>query len=165
MSVRRTSYTIILGTCLLVIVYAILHDQYLVRIAPEHFTVYHEPLWGIENPPLLAAAYAFCAAFVPGLALGLTCAAITTYRNRTPPRTWLVLRGVLCVIIATELLSAASGLYVYVTKNPLYPAALYPDESLPLLVTQTIQLTCYLAGAAFSCVLFAILIRGRLQTP
>ena len=54
---RRDSYGIILGIWGMVALYAVLHDQYLVRIAPEHFTVYHYPIGDIQNPHLLAAVY------------------------------------------------------------------------------------------------------------
>jgi hypothetical protein len=160
---RRDFYTIIAATCLMVIAYAVLHDQYLVRIAPERFTVYHEPLWGIDNPPLLAAAYALCAGLVPGLALGFVCALIAQCGERLALSPAQVLRGVACVILATELLAAATGIYVYLSGNLLYPHDFYPDKSLPLVTTQTIQLTAYFAGAAFSCIYFAILLRRRLS--
>lgn len=67
------------------------------------------------------------------------------------------------IIVATELLAAATGRYVYLSKNLFYPASFYPDKSLPLVTTQTIQLTAYFAGAAFSCVLFLILFRKRIH--
>lgn len=68
---RSVAYAIIFGIWAEVFLYCLLHDQYLVRIAPEHFTIYHEPLWGIGNPSLLAAAWAFRASIGPGLILGL----------------------------------------------------------------------------------------------
>ena len=164
---RRHFYAIIVGTWLLVTIYAILHDQYLVRIAPEHFTVYHEPLWGIKNPPLLAAAYAFCAATIPGFALGCVCAFIAHAGSHPPLSLRQVFRGVICVIILTEIVSAASGVYAWTTGgNMLYPNNdfFYPAKTLPLVTTQTIQLTCYLTGAVFSSILFVLLIRTRLQS-
>ncbi|MFT4546095.1 MAG: hypothetical protein ACI8XO_002966 [Verrucomicrobiales bacterium] len=164
---RRDFYTIIIGTYLLVTIYAILHDQYIVRIAPEHFTIYHDPLWGIKNPLLLAAAYAFCSAPLPALALGCVAAFISlALPKKWPPLGWRqVLRGVICVIIAAELASIATGIYAFTTKNMLYGSRLYPDKSLPLIVTQTVQLTCYLTSALFSCALFVYLIRKRVIQP
>ena len=52
------------------------------------------------------------------------------------------------------------GTWLLVT---LYGERWYPDDSLPLITTQTIQLTCYLSSALFSCVLFLILIRKRIR--
>ena len=162
---RRDFYTIIVGTWVIVTVYAILHDQYLVRIAPEHFTVYHEPLWGITDPPLLAAAYAFCAAPLPALALGCVAAFIAHAGTRPPLRPKHVILGVVVVTVATEFTSAASGLYAWKSGSELYPTRWYPDRSLPLITTQTIQVTCYLSAALYSCVLFAYLIWRRVSRP
>jgi hypothetical protein len=60
---------------------------------------------------------------------------------------------VVVVIAATEVLSASLGYWVYRSQQPLYPVSWYPDQSLPLLVTQTIQISCYLSSALFSGVL------------
>ena len=47
----------------------------------------------------------------------------------------------------------------------LYPDTdfFYPAKTLHLVTTQTIQLTCYLRSAIFSCVYFIIQIRWRLS--
>ncbi len=68
---RSVVYAITFGIWAEVFLYCVLHDQYLVRVAPEHFTVYHAPLWGITNLSLLAFAWAFKASIGPGLLLGL----------------------------------------------------------------------------------------------
>jgi len=167
MSQRREFYTILIGTYLMVTVYAVLHDQYLVRIAPEHFTIYHEPLWGIKNAKLLAAAYAFCSAPFPALALGCVGAffALALPERWEPARHRRFFKGVACVIIAAEIFSASTGLYAYLSHEMLYPEKWYPDKTLPLIVTQTIQLSCYFSSAAFSCVFFVVMIRNRMRQP
>lgn len=158
---RRVAYSTILGVWMIVAVYAVLHDQYLVRISPEHFTVYHPRIWGIQDPHLLAAALAFCASFPPGLLLGVAClfAARAGSFPKLPIKS--ILLGVVAVIAATELLSASLGYYVHRTQQPLYPLWCYPDTSPPLLVTQTIQISCYLASALFSGVLLVYLMYKR----
>ncbi|MBT3221589.1 MAG: hypothetical protein HN348_21115, partial [Proteobacteria bacterium] len=59
------------GVWLMVALYAILHDQYIVRIAPEHFTVYHRSIPGVVNPRLQAAVLAFTASILPSQALAI----------------------------------------------------------------------------------------------
>ena len=59
------------------------------------------------------------------------------------------------VWLAVEVCAIASGLIVWWTGRPLYPDALYPTKSLGLLITQTIQITAYAAGALFSLGLLA----------
>jgi len=63
---RRATYQIVLGIWLMLSVWAVLHDQYIVWIAPEHFKVYHEPLRNLESPSLIAAVYAIRAGFYLG---------------------------------------------------------------------------------------------------
>lgn len=160
---RGVCYSIIVGVWGLVALYAVLHDQYIVRIAPEHFTEYHPQIWGIEDPYWLAAALAFCASFGPGLLLGVAC--LLAARAGAYPKVSIrsILLGVVTVIAATELLSASLGYWVYRSQQPLYPASWYPDQSLPLLITQTIQISCYLSSALFSGVLLVGLVGVRFR--
>jgi len=63
-----------------------------------------------------------------------------------------LLLGALVVLLITELTSALSGSWVWRTEELLYPAFWYPDDELPIFVTQTIQLTCYLFGTMGSLI-------------
>ena len=158
---RSVSYSIILGVWGLILIYAILHDQYIVRIAPEHFTVYHKPLWNIQNPEFLAVAYAFRASIGPGLILGMACAfaaRIGSWPKVTPK---FVLGGSVIVIVCTEVISVMTGLWVHSSEQTLYPSAWYPDDSLPLLITATIQFSSYLIGTLFSLLLLLGIVRKR----
>jgi hypothetical protein len=160
---RSVTYTIVLGVWAVVAVYAVLHDQYIVRIAPEHFTAYHRPLWGIEEPNRLAAAHAFLASFSPGLLLGIACAFAARVGSLPKLSIRFVLLGVVGVVAVTELLSATTGYCVYRTQQPLYPPRCYPDHSLPMLVTQTIQISCYVASALFSGLFLLQIVRTRFR--
>lgn len=160
---RKVTYTIVLGIWGLVALYAILHDQYIVRIAPEHFTVFHEPLWGISNPRWLAVAYAFKASFAPGLILGMACAFAARHGSWPQSGYRIIFTGSIIVIGCTELVSAISGLMAYWWEEPLYPVAWYPDLSLPMVVTNTIQLTCYLSSALFSGAFIVFMIWSRFR--
>lgn len=142
----------------MVAVYAVLHDQYIVRICPEHFTLYHEPMWGLSDPAQLAAAWAFNASFSPGLALGLACAFVA--RNGTWPKISpvTVYKGVLVVIVVAEMCSMLSGWWVYQSQEPLLPRWVYPSDDPNLLITATIQWVCYLtSGLGSGCLLLWIL--------
>jgi len=158
---RRVTYGIILGVWGIVAVYAILHDQYIVRISPEHFTVYHHPLWEIENPYWLAAAYAFLASFSPGFLLGVACMFSARFGSAPKIAVGVVLKGVVLVVILTEIVAASAGLYAYHSLRAIYPDSWYPEESVSILVTQTIQITCYLSAALFSGLFILFLITRR----
>lgn len=157
---RSTSYATIFGVAVIVIIWAVVHDQYLVRIAPEHFTEYHEPLWGIREPALLALLYAIAASMGPGLLLGLATAFFgrSGSNHKIPPRSLIL--GSVFVVIATEITAASSGLFVFVTDDVFYPETWFPDLTLPIKITQTIQISAYLGAAVFSAIfLMAIHVR------
>ena len=158
---RAVSYAIVFGIWAEVFVYCLLHDQYLVRLAPEHFTVYHPPLWGITDESLLAAAWAFRASIGPGLGLGL--AALFVGRAGRRPRVPVasMLKGVAAGLAVTELCGLAAGAYSWLTRRPLYPAILYPELTRPLLTSQSIQLTCYGVGAVAGLTFLLFLDRYR----
>lgn len=152
---RRITYSVVLGIPAMLIAWAVAHDQYLVRIAPEHFTEYHEPLWNISNPPTLAAVYAFGATIGPGLIMGLLSAFFGRHGEepKVPVRT--IFLGFLIVIAVTEALGALAGFVVWKTGEPIYPQRWYPDRTLPIAITQSIQITCYATASvasAFYCI-------------
>jgi hypothetical protein len=158
---RRSAYATILGVAAIVVAYAVLHDQYVVRIAPEHFTVYHDPLWSIRDPSLLAAAYGFLASLAPGLILGQACLIVGRFGKRPKIPVRAILIGVVVVVIATEIVALIAGGIVWLTGRPFLPGFLFPDPSVPLLVTQTIQLATYAASALSSAALLLRLHRRR----
>ena len=116
---RSNTYPIILSVWGLVALYAVLHDQYIVRIDPTHFTVYHPPIGNISNPAILAAIHAFLASLSPGLALGL--AAMVAARLGPLPKvgTKFILKGTIILILATEAISALTAC------GSIGPAALF----------------------------------------
>ncbi len=145
----------LLGAWIVVVIYALIHDQYLVSIAPEHFTVYNPPLWGVENPRLLAAVYAFQASLSPSLLLGVACILASQKRKKKRERIPVkyVMSRTVVVVLLTELVCLASWLYVTTASAPLYPKSWYPDLTKPIIATQTIQITCYCSAAFFSLLL------------
>lgn len=161
---RSITYPIVFGIWAEVFLYCLLHDQYLIRIAPAHFTEYHEPLWGISDLTLLAIAWAFRASIGPGLVLGLCTLFVARAGASLPkvaPRS--VLKSLPWFIFGTEAAGLAAGAWVWRSERPLYPEAFYPELSLPILVSQTIQLTCYLAGSLLSVCFLARILRKRLS--
>jgi hypothetical protein len=148
---RGSSLALLVQIWALVAAYAVLHDQYLIRIAPEHFTVYHRPLAGIQNLTALAAAWALLASLAPGLLLGIGCLVAARAGPWPTLRSAAILTSVTIVLLATELCSATAGGVVFVSGHGIYPASFYVAGTVSLLVTQTIQITCYSAGALLSC--------------
>jgi hypothetical protein len=145
--------SVFLGTWLAVWLYAAIHNQYLIRIAPEHFTVWHYRIPWTQDYTLLGILYAGGASISPGGILGalLYVAGRVFDRPRLPLR-HLILSTV-WVWLAVEICAIATGIIVWRTGRPLYPDSLYPARSLALFITQTIQITAYGAGVLFSLIL------------
>ncbi|MBI5247396.1 MAG: hypothetical protein HY923_09455 [Elusimicrobia bacterium] len=158
---RKSAYTLAAGIWAIVTVYAILHDQYIVRLAPEHFTVYHDPMWGLRRPRAIALAYAFRGLWYPGILLGMACtlAARADSMPRLRPR--FVLKGVVGVTLLTEFISIVSGIVAYQRGQGIYPAGFYPDPRPILQVTQTIQLTGYWSSALWCCFMIGVFVGLR----
>ena len=161
---RSVEYAIVFGIWAEVFLYCVLHDQYLVRIAPEHFTEYHAPLWGIENHSLLAFAWAFRASIGPGLVLGLAALFLARGGSRPKIAPGTLLKIVPCLILVTEAAGLLTGWWVWRNGEPLYPEDIYPDLTKPILITQTIQLTCYGVGGLVSVFFLGWIILRRRKT-
>jgi hypothetical protein len=151
----KSFLTVFLGTWLAVWFYAAAHNQYLIRIAPEHFTVWHYKMPFTQDYTLLGILHAGGASISPGGILGalLYVTGRLFDRPRVPARKLIL--STAWVWLAVEVCAIASGLIVWRTGRPLYPDTLYPAKSLGLLITQTIQITAYAAGALFSLGLLA----------
>lgn len=158
---RSVTYTIVFGIWAEVFVYCLLHDQYLIRIAPEHFTEYHPPLWGIANLTLLATAWAFRASIGPGLVLGLLALFLARPGSWPKVSPGKLLQVVPVLIVVTEVAGLLAGAWVWKTEREIYPHSVYPDHSLPMRISQTIQLTCYGVGGMMSLLFLGWIVRKR----
>ena len=147
---RSVSYAIVFGIWAQVFLYCVLHDQYLIRISPEHFTVYHPPLWGISDLTLLASAWAFRASVGPGLGLGLVALFFARAGGWPKVQPGRLLKVVPWLIGLTEIAGLLAGAWVWKTGRPLFPEIVYPEMTLPILISQSIQITCYGVGALVS---------------
>ncbi|MBX2799866.1 MAG: hypothetical protein KTR31_19460 [Myxococcales bacterium] len=139
---------ITLGTWLLVALYAIAHDQYIVRLSEEHFTVGHAPVPGVEDPALQAAALAFGASILPGFAFGLALAVVCCEGPWSAVSVRWALRAVGVSLVVTEGASLLVGASTYTTGfSPYSERWVAPSASPEAMAAQSIQLTAYVVGA------------------
>jgi len=146
---------VVIGVWLAVWLYAALHNQYLIRIAPEHFTVWHYKMPFFTSYTMLGIAYAFAASISPGVMLGVFLYIAGRLFNRPKLTPKQIILSTVWVWIAVEICAGIVGVIVWRTGKGLYPDWVYPDESIGLLITQSIQITAYLTGAVFSGILIA----------
>lgn len=150
---RRTFFEIVIGVWMAVWLYAALHNQYLIRIAPEHFTVWHYKMPFFTGYTMLGIAYAFAASISPGLILGVFLYLAGRLFSRPKLSRNQIILSTAWVWMAVEICGAIAGVIVWQTGRGIYPDWVYPDHSLGLLITQSIQITAYLSGMLFSSIL------------
>ena len=160
---RAGFYGTILGKWAIIAVYAVLHDQYVVRISPQHFTVYHPNVFDIANDQLLATQLAVAASVTPGLLLGT----ILYFVGRFGSRPKLAVRGILgsvgSLVIVTEVFALISLAITGITRKGFYPDFVYPSSDFDLVCTQTVQLTTYLVGVMGASLLVVVTWLKRLR--
>lgn len=158
---RLSMYSLVIGVWAIVALYAVLHDQYIVRISPAHFTLYHDPMWGIRYPKVLAAAYTLRSSWYPGVLLGIACTLAARADSMPQVSASFVLKSVTAIVVFTELVAAFSGAVAYYRGQGIYPDEFYHAPELPQQVVQTIQLTCYWMAAVWSAALVGLLVGLR----
>lgn len=144
---------VVFGVWFLVWVYAALHDLYLIRIYPEHFTVWHYKMPFLEDHTLLAIAYALGASVTPGLVLGVVLYAAGRLFDRPKLSPKSIVLSTIWVFFVVEACAIAMGLVAWGTQRAVYPDWIYPEDSPAMFITQTIQVTAYLVGAVCSVIL------------
>ena len=149
----------------MVVAWACLHDLYLIRVEPRHFTEYHRPLLPITNHALLAAQYATVATFGPGLVFGF----LAWLACRAGPRAMVPLRsaagGFALVMLLVEgallIVGARARARIEAGLPPLYPFWAYPDETPGILVSQTVNISAYLIAPAIGALYLLARFLGR----
>ena len=152
------------GTAAMVVGYAILHDQLLIRVAPTHFTEYHPQIFPTENLTLLAVGYAVVASTGAGMLLGMLFFGFARLGRWPKAGLRSALLRVGAIIGATEVVALAAGLLAVSLRRRgiwMLPRELYPDATLGITFTQTVQLFAYGGGAVFSAAALASLLWAR----
>jgi hypothetical protein len=147
---RGITYRIVIGVTATIVSWAIIHDQIIAQIAPEHFTEYHEPVGNIKNPYVLAFLWAIAATLGLGLIMGIVYAFLGRRGDRPKVSVRFILVGTIIMVVLIELVSSGTGWWVFRTGETLYPDSWYPVDELGILVTQTMQISAYLTSAVLS---------------
>jgi hypothetical protein len=149
----------------LVVAWACLHDLYLIRVEPRHFTDYHRPLLPITNHALLAVQYATVATLGPGLVFGFLAWLSCRAGARAKVSLGNAAGGFALVMLAVEgvllLLGARARARIESGSPPLYPLWAYPDETAGILVSQTVNISAYLIAPAAGALYLLARFLGR----
>ncbi len=159
------------ATTAVVVLFATLHDQWLIRFAPEHFTLYHPAIFPTDSLTLIALGFALLASFGPALVLGAALWAAARLGPRPPvslahtiPLLGLGLIVAECVALS---IGALCGNRFEAHATLCFPERFYPELRADLVAAQSTQITLYFCAAALAVALPAHLWlhRRRLARP
>ncbi len=104
----------ILGLCVLAaIAYGIALDQVTARVCVEYFTIGHPPIFGTEDPTLLAFGWGVVATWWVGLGLGIPLAIASALGPGPRRDARSLLRPIASLMAVVYVLAALSGLAGY----------------------------------------------------
>lgn len=155
-----------LGFMVYISLWAILHDQIVIRIEPRHFTEYHRPLLNLSNPTLLAIQYGFIATFGLGIVFGMITYFVTQYGRlvRIPLKKVFMQFVGLSLLIESICLTLGYLQYLHYRNERthlFYPESIFPDQTLGIAITQTINVSAYLFAGLGSFLFWLYLFRYR----
>jgi hypothetical protein len=90
------------------IAYGILHDQVTARICVEYFTIGHPPIFGTNDPTILAVGWGILTTWWVGLILGLALAVVAR-AGQQPKRTARSLIRAIAILMCGSALCAVAG--------------------------------------------------------
>ena len=165
---RRTCAAFVITFALTIITWACAHDLYLIHVEPRHFTEYHRPLLPISDLRLLALQYATVATLGPGMVFGALAFSASRLGSRSPHTlrfAWLAFLPFIALIEISALLVGKLAGIRHAAGQPLpYPASLYPDNTAGIAYSQSVNITAYLAAAAFGGLYLLTLLLLRKRT-
>lgn len=100
---------IILSCVGAVIGYGIIHDQITARVCVEYFTVGHPPVFGTDDPTLLALGWGIFATWWVGLLLGVPLAIAARAGNRPLRSVGSLVRPVAALLAVMGVCAALAG--------------------------------------------------------
>lgn len=98
-------------SCILAaIIYGIVHDQFTARICVEYFTIGHAPVFGTEDPTILAIGWGFMATWWMGAILGVPMALACRAGKQPKFEPLAIVRPIARLLMVMGTLAAISGL-------------------------------------------------------
>lgn len=148
--------------------YAILQDHVSVRLCPEYFTVFHNPIPGLTDPTLLGIAWGFLGAWWGGALLGYFAGLTATVGDRPPLAVRELVRPMLFLVASVGFVSALTGFTVTLHADklglrldPFVDAVVPPHRHRELFAVACYHLTAYATAIAGSVVLCVWIARER----
>ena len=108
----------IVGLCIVsCICYGIVHDQLTARLCVEYFTIFHPPIFGTDDPTLLAIGWGILATWWVGLLLGIPLAIAARAGSRPKRSAADLMRPILVLMAVSGVIAGVAGLCGYVAAS------------------------------------------------
>ncbi|MBA4062926.1 MAG: hypothetical protein C0501_04305 [Isosphaera sp.] len=150
------------------VAYGVAHDLVTARVCVEYFTVGHPPVFGTDDPTLLALGWGVVASWWVGLLLGIPLAVVARAGSRPKRSAGSLARpvGVLLGVTAVAALAAGVTGYLLARDGSVFlvgPLAdrLPPDRHAPFLADLWAHSASYLVGVAGGVVVLGSVWRSR----
>jgi hypothetical protein len=109
MARKRNDLRIVVLCVVSLTLYGLIQDQFSVRLAPEYFTVAHQPIEGVSNPTLLGLLWGFMGSWWGGLLMGMAAGLTATLGKRPQLTARELAPGVGCVLLGVAFVTLACG--------------------------------------------------------
>src|SRR5713101_6393185 len=153
------------------VVYGIVHDQVTARVCVEYFTIGHPPIFGTDDPTILAFGWGVLATWWVGLFLGIPLAVVARV-GRSPKRSMRSLIGpIIVLMVFTASLALAAGAVGFFLANkgsislgePL-ASSVPPQKQVAFLADLWAHLASYVAGLVGAVYIIVRIARSRILT-
>jgi len=140
--------------------YGMVQDQVSVRLCPEYFTIYHNPIPGLTEPTLLGIAWGFLGAWWGGALLGYS-AGICATAGKSPP--WPVSRLIVPMLVVIAFVAAVAAICGFAVQTYLQGFAVTVNaesaEAIPLERRRNVvTVACYHVAAYASAILGSVVL-------
>jgi hypothetical protein len=144
----------------LMVGYATVQDQVSVRLCPEYFTHFHNPIPGVSDPTLTGIAWGFLGAWWGGAILGYAAGTAATAGRKSPLPVRDLVRPMILVVVGIGIVVGICGTAVAIYSDMFEvqlsdaTAGVVPAERRrALLVVASYHLAGYVAAVVGSIVL------------
>lgn len=116
---RKTEHRLLLICTLGMTAYAMIQDQFSVRMSPEYFTVAHPRIEGLTDPTLLGVAWGFLGGWWGGMIMGMAVGISATV-GKQPPLTVREIRpGLIALFLMIAVATIMTGGAAYLNATIL----------------------------------------------
>lgn len=148
------------------VVYAVIQDQFSARLCPEYFTIFHNPIPGLTDPTLVGLSWGFLASWWGGAMMGCSAGLTASLGPKRPLPLSTLMIGMVGVMVLTGVVTALTGWATYQhvesfrpTFDPGMMQGVAPENERYVFIVAIYHLVAYavaILGSIGFCLVLAI---------